>query len=296
MAYQIFLRLDKTLLYKLGNFTNFSINENSPVSPMPLPEETSEENLLVKIEGNSCTISLSWLLINEPLYMCGTQITKINNQWSIEQVGGLNQANSGNPSRTPVEQMQLLSHYIPSSINNTYYAIYVMDDSWASGLYDADQVAANANPLWRGTWQGISFTFDANNPVNITANLNFIRGDNVISLAGNVPEKPVIKNITNPSTKQLIVEVQEWKGYQNENDRPKTTKATLHMTKNNVSYIKHSDDFTVEDQTVPYNITFNNVETGYYTDIKIRLWSDIAYGKYSDYWTVNQVKKYIMVT
>ena len=46
---------NKRQIFEITNLENLSINHNSPVTPMPLPEETSEENILVKIEGNSET-------------------------------------------------------------------------------------------------------------------------------------------------------------------------------------------------------------------------------------------------
>jgi hypothetical protein len=53
---------DPLYKYKLGNFKRFSYDINSPVTPAPLPEESSDENVLVKIEGNSSQISLAWTI------------------------------------------------------------------------------------------------------------------------------------------------------------------------------------------------------------------------------------------
>lgn len=46
--------------YLLGNFEGFTYDINSPVTPAPLPEEDSDENILIKIEGNSSIIKLRW--------------------------------------------------------------------------------------------------------------------------------------------------------------------------------------------------------------------------------------------
>jgi len=48
--------------YKIPIFDDVSIDYNSPASPMPLPEEDDEEQIIVKMEGNSATISVSWLI------------------------------------------------------------------------------------------------------------------------------------------------------------------------------------------------------------------------------------------
>ena len=39
--------------YELSNFKSITYDLNTPVSPMPLPEENAQENVLIKIEGNS---------------------------------------------------------------------------------------------------------------------------------------------------------------------------------------------------------------------------------------------------
>ena len=50
--------------YIIQNLDNLSIDHNSPVSPMPLPEDNAEQNILVKIEGNSMIINVSWTVVD----------------------------------------------------------------------------------------------------------------------------------------------------------------------------------------------------------------------------------------
>lgn len=52
--------------YEVRNLKRFSYDMNTPVSPMPLPEETAEENILIKIEGNSSAFDLAWLIKDQP--------------------------------------------------------------------------------------------------------------------------------------------------------------------------------------------------------------------------------------
>ena len=49
--------------YTIKNFESFNINLRTPISPMPLPEEKSGENVLVKMEGNTQVINLAWTLV-----------------------------------------------------------------------------------------------------------------------------------------------------------------------------------------------------------------------------------------
>ena len=50
----------KTIRCKITNFNDLSLSLDQPVSPMALPQESSEENVLVKMEGNTETINLTW--------------------------------------------------------------------------------------------------------------------------------------------------------------------------------------------------------------------------------------------
>lgn len=48
--------------YTLPNFRSITYDMNTPVSPMPMPEETAEDNVLVKIEGNSSALNINWTI------------------------------------------------------------------------------------------------------------------------------------------------------------------------------------------------------------------------------------------
>jgi len=50
------------MTWTLPRFDNFSFDINTPVTPTPLPEEDSSENVLIKVEGNSTALVLSWVV------------------------------------------------------------------------------------------------------------------------------------------------------------------------------------------------------------------------------------------
>jgi hypothetical protein len=54
-----------SLRYTTNVFDSFSIDLSTPVSPLPLPEETDDDNVLVKVEGNTTTIKFSWIIKDE---------------------------------------------------------------------------------------------------------------------------------------------------------------------------------------------------------------------------------------
>ena len=47
------LTSSEVLGYNIPNFDSFNISVRTPISPMPLPEEKADENVLVKMEGNT---------------------------------------------------------------------------------------------------------------------------------------------------------------------------------------------------------------------------------------------------
>ena len=61
-----------SLRYTTSVFDSFGIDLNTPVSPMPLPEESDDDNVLVKVEGNTSTIKFSWLIKQESSTMVTT--------------------------------------------------------------------------------------------------------------------------------------------------------------------------------------------------------------------------------
>lgn len=49
-------------VYRCRNFDQFNLRFKSPISPMPLPEEDDDNQILVKVEGNSTTLTVNWLI------------------------------------------------------------------------------------------------------------------------------------------------------------------------------------------------------------------------------------------
>ena len=49
--------------YRISNLGDFNWDVRTPVSPMPWPEENHEENILVKMEGNSASGNISWKIM-----------------------------------------------------------------------------------------------------------------------------------------------------------------------------------------------------------------------------------------
>jgi hypothetical protein len=54
----------ETLRYELTTMETVNITMDQPVSPMALPQEDANENVLVKMEGNTESVNISWKVIN----------------------------------------------------------------------------------------------------------------------------------------------------------------------------------------------------------------------------------------
>ena len=139
------------ITYQIPVFDNFNFSINSPVTPTPLPEEDSEEQILVKVEGNSTTVNLTWKMIN----------------YSTDQLTG--SGISGN-TRTIWEQMLALKNtFRPISLNDAF-TLAIVDTSTS-----ADVIS------WSGTINSIVCSLTSTTPVSATGTIKFIEGS-VVSL------------------------------------------------------------------------------------------------------------------
>jgi hypothetical protein len=50
----------QTWRYEINNLGSVNLTLDQPVAPMPLPQESAEENILVKMEGNTKTVTVNW--------------------------------------------------------------------------------------------------------------------------------------------------------------------------------------------------------------------------------------------
>ena len=124
MAYQVFLFKNNLICYEFETFNSISINKQTPVSPMPLPEEDSEENVLMKIEGNTTTMSLNWTLTNgsSSIAECGydnlTYLHTVNKYMKT----GIQTDQSG-----VFDQVSYIEKYLAPNSLNDYFELYILD-------------------------------------------------------------------------------------------------------------------------------------------------------------------------
>ena len=59
----------QTSRYEINNLGSVMISLDQPVSPMALPQEDASENVLVKMEGNTQTVTVNWKVIPETAHL-----------------------------------------------------------------------------------------------------------------------------------------------------------------------------------------------------------------------------------
>tara|TARA_R110000824_G_scaffold170024_1_gene347278 strand:- start:45 stop:899 length:855 start_codon:yes stop_codon:yes gene_type:complete len=216
MALQVFLVARNNLNYEFETFNNISINKRTPVSPMPLPEEDSDENVLIKVEGNTTTMSISWTILNATSPVGTGDII-----WDASL--GRWRSNTMESSFSSFKQVEYLeTSFTPNSIND-YFQVKIFDTE------QTDKTNNNAAYTKDGLLQGFTFNTDSSSPVNWTGNMEFIEGAVVTTLSGNTHEAATIvtQSFTGGGTRTGIsVTFKEFENY-SANDRPVTIGAIL---------------------------------------------------------------------
>ena len=143
--------------YTIPNLDNLAISYNTPISPMPLPEENAKENVLVKIEGNSATVDIDWSIIDESNSKFAYSIVQTGNtieEYNDENVTGkfdptgLDFTNSSGYGgsftdiTTPERQVRAFLDYFESKSIDNDFLLTIHDD-----LGDNSGYGTPAEPL-----------------------------------------------------------------------------------------------------------------------------------------------------
>jgi len=159
--------------YQIPIFDDLSIDYNSPASPMPLPEEDDEEQIVVKMEGNSATVTISWLIKEESSNMGAANSTQ-SFTWgaNIQKVW---------------EQVSFLqSKFVPKSVSDSF-ELCIDADSDITNVFSQN---AAFDFKKAGTITRVSFRVPSNEPATIRASLTFMVGNVVTAYALDTPSSP----------------------------------------------------------------------------------------------------------
>jgi hypothetical protein len=190
-------RIDK---FVAKTFESIGIDLNTPISPMPLPEDRSTENILVKMEGNSQQIrfgcrfdgNLVELSYVEDLASIRTDAGIIN----VDTASGGSAYDYDTNIITEPDNIQLVQTFL----NN--FESRSITDSFVLRIVDKAANPANDKILFtgEGSIQSINTATDSASPVVWNVNVDFLVG-NVISIYdADVPEEVTGLEVNVPSS------------------------------------------------------------------------------------------------
>lgn len=156
--------------YRLGNFEGFTYDINSPVTPAPLPEEDSSDNVLVKIEGNSSILKLRWKIHN----------TDTNREILVPVA----------TKTMPENILFFKNQFRPVSIEDSY-----------SLLIDFPLTPIT----WFGTIANIHMNTTKGEPVTLNASTSFLEGTIIALYDIDVPSQPTNFSITSTVAGEIDV-------------------------------------------------------------------------------------------
>ena len=192
--------------YNVPNLENLNIQYNTPISPLPLPEEDADENVLVKIEGNSATIGLDWTLANYEYTQFQTPSQSHFQQWrsdnddneTLKPVtddarGKFNPVgHTGYPitfrdmdeeTSSPSKQIHMFRKFFESKSLENDYLITIEDDATGYG-------AVTKPTKWYGSISQMSFSISGMSPIVWKARIQFFVGNVITVFDSDSPESP----------------------------------------------------------------------------------------------------------
>ena len=188
--------------YSVPNLESLNVQYNTPISPMPLPEEDADENILVKIEGNSASIDIDWTLANYE-YTTGNSHFQ---QWRSDNDDGetlkpvtddargkfnpvgdtgypITFRDMDEPTGNPARQIYMFRQFFESKSLENDYLITIEDDAAGYG-------APSKPTKWYGSISQMSFAISGSSPIVWRARIQFFVGNVITVFDSDSPESP----------------------------------------------------------------------------------------------------------
>ena len=157
----------KKYRYLIRNINTVSINLTTPATAMPLPLAGDANNVLTKAEGNTCRISISWVLHDEP-----TDVILANNFNSDGgTVGGGTTPFGLTTKRKADDQVKFL-------VNNQEESSPSFSGFQSTYIEDKYQIIIGNIGFSRiGLIESVEVTKQGSTPITWTASISFIAGE-----------------------------------------------------------------------------------------------------------------------
>jgi len=163
---------------EINNLENLSIGMNQPVSAMPLPMEDADENILVKMEGNTETTNITWMIPDGSSVLKeksgGLTATEAEDDAIHEWTGG----SSGSAHDWATSS---ITHFPASGATSNHTVHYLLNSFQGKDITDEYWLMIPDDLKAREGWvPSFTFSISGDSPVVWQGNLQFITG-NVIS-------------------------------------------------------------------------------------------------------------------
>lgn len=188
-------RIDK---FVAKTFESIGIDLNTPISPMPLPEDRSTENILVKMEGNSQQVRFGCRFDGNLVELSYVEdLTSIRTDAGIVNVDTALDGSAYNYDTniiTEDDNIQLVQTFL----NN--FESRSITDTFILRIVDKSQSPEKILFTGGGSIQSINTSTDSASPVVWNVNIDFLVG-NVISIYdADVPEEITGLQVSVPSS------------------------------------------------------------------------------------------------
>lgn len=172
----------QTYRYEIDNLGTLTIGLDQPVSPMALPQEDASENVLVKMEGNTQTVTINWKVGNDT----ADPLTSVN---TLETAGIQTDAEEFYAGTTPSATWSSHPH---TDAGQT--VSWLLSEFQGRDLTDRYMIKIPNMGIMEGFVTRINASIDAGSPVVYNLSITFIMG-NVISIyETDAPSEP--RNVT----------------------------------------------------------------------------------------------------
>lgn len=161
---------DELYRFQITNYSNISISSDWPITPAPLPEEGSDQNVLVKLIGNMLQTNVSWTL----------------KDYSENQ-----EIKAGIATKTVQQQINFF--------NNLFQAQSIEDSFRIIFNYPTDPI------FYDGFITGVKFNTTQPNVLTWTARATFLQGKVIAIYELDTPTAPLNLALSNPSSGQIQV-------------------------------------------------------------------------------------------
>jgi len=166
---------DDEMTYTGDNITNISVEFNTPIAPMPLPQQEDKENILIKIEGNTTTANISWKVrdLETSPFVSGNNDHPAHAQ-SVE-------------AKTAIKTVQFFKdNFVPITVGDSYI------------LTIGDELEM------KGTLMKMSFSVSGSSPVVWDGSMQFVHGNVASSVDGDYAEQPTYASIVDDTADNSI--------------------------------------------------------------------------------------------